>query len=169
MTAHVGLVDRSSKAGQRMVTATAKKRQRFSSAPWPPARGLWRSARGPYAAGGAARQAQVKPARTLDLVVLAGEWGGRRRGTLSNLHLGRAATPSAVLVMLERVKGYRRNASLEDSCAARSRNRARSARRVRAARNGVEIAFMTSGKTAYRAGWRSRSHESNGSEPTGGR
>jgi DNA ligase-1 len=31
----------------------------------------------------------VKPVRTLDLVVLGAEWGhGRRRGWLSNLHLG---------------------------------------------------------------------------------
>jgi DNA ligase-1 len=37
--------------------------------------------------GGAWRK--VKPVRTLDLVVLAAEWGhGRRRGRLSNLHLG---------------------------------------------------------------------------------
>ena len=44
----------------------------------------------PYAAGrrGAA-WLKVKRARTLDLVVLAAEWGsGRRRGWLSNLHLG---------------------------------------------------------------------------------
>jgi DNA ligase-1 len=44
----------------------------------------------PYAAGrrGSA-WLKVKPARTLDLVVLAAEWGhGRRRGRLSNLHLG---------------------------------------------------------------------------------
>jgi ATP-dependent DNA ligase I len=44
----------------------------------------------PYAAGrrGAA-WLKVKPVHTLDLVVLAAEWGhGRRRGTLSNLHLG---------------------------------------------------------------------------------
>ena len=32
---------------------------------------------------------KVKPVRTLDLVVLGAEWGhGRRRGWLSNLHLG---------------------------------------------------------------------------------
>jgi len=32
---------------------------------------------------------KVKPAHTLDLVVLAAEWGhGRRRGRLSNIHLG---------------------------------------------------------------------------------
>ena len=44
----------------------------------------------PYAAGrrGAA-WLKVKPVHTLDLVVLAAEWGhGRRRGYLSNLHLG---------------------------------------------------------------------------------
>ena len=44
----------------------------------------------PYAAGrrGAA-WLKVKPVHTLDLVVLAVEWGhGRRRGYLSNLHLG---------------------------------------------------------------------------------
>ncbi|MGF1663589.1 MAG: ATP-dependent DNA ligase [Kineosporiaceae bacterium] len=44
----------------------------------------------PYAAGrrGAA-WVKVKPVVTLDLVVLAAEWGsGRRRGRLSNLHLG---------------------------------------------------------------------------------
>ncbi|HEY7726333.1 MAG TPA: ATP-dependent DNA ligase, partial [Anaeromyxobacteraceae bacterium] len=44
----------------------------------------------PYAAGSrGGAWLKVKPARTLDLVVLAAEWGhGRRRGWLSNLHLG---------------------------------------------------------------------------------
>lgn len=43
-----------------------------------------------YAAGRRGRGWQkVKPVRTLDLVVLAAEWGhGRRTGRLSNLHLG---------------------------------------------------------------------------------
>jgi DNA ligase-1 len=43
---------------------------------------------------------KVKPVRTLDLVVLAAEWGhGRRRGWLSNLHLGaRGAGGSFVMV-----------------------------------------------------------------------
>jgi DNA ligase-1 len=48
----------------------------------------------PYAAGrrGAAWR-KVKPVHTLDLVVLAVEWGhGRRTGWLSNLHLGARAT-----------------------------------------------------------------------------
>ncbi|WP_405014470.1 ATP-dependent DNA ligase [Kitasatospora sp. NBC_01539] len=44
----------------------------------------------PYAAGRrGAGWIKVKPHHTLDLVVLAAEWGsGRRRGLLSNLHLG---------------------------------------------------------------------------------
>ena len=44
----------------------------------------------PYAAGRRGRQwLKVKPVHTYDLVVLAAEWGsGRRRGWLSNLHLG---------------------------------------------------------------------------------
>ncbi|GAA4850473.1 ATP-dependent DNA ligase [Saccharopolyspora rosea] len=44
----------------------------------------------PYAAGRRGRAwRKVKPEHTLDLVVLAAEWGhGRRRGRLSNLHLG---------------------------------------------------------------------------------
>ncbi|HSG78278.1 MAG TPA: ATP-dependent DNA ligase [Acidimicrobiia bacterium] len=55
----------------------------------------------PYAAGrrGSA-WLKVKPAHTLDLVVLAVEWGsGRRRGLLSNLHLG-ARDPDGGFVML---------------------------------------------------------------------
>lgn len=43
---------------------------------------------------------KVKPRHTLDLVVLAVEWGhGRRRGRLSNLHLG-ARDPAGGFVML---------------------------------------------------------------------
>jgi DNA ligase 1 len=44
----------------------------------------------PYAAGRrGAEWVKVKPVHTLDLVVLAVEWGsGRRRGWLSNIHLG---------------------------------------------------------------------------------
>ena len=38
---------------------------------------------------------KVKPVRTFDLVVLAAEWGhGRRRGWLSNLHLGARDPPA---------------------------------------------------------------------------
>jgi len=44
---------------------------------------------------------KVKPAHTLDLVVLAVEWGsGRRRGWLSNLHLGARDPESGGFVMV---------------------------------------------------------------------
>jgi DNA ligase-1 len=44
---------------------------------------------------------KVKRAHTLDLVVLAAEWGhGRRRGWLSNLHLGAIDPASGEFVML---------------------------------------------------------------------
>jgi DNA ligase-1 len=56
----------------------------------------------PYAAGrrGSA-WVKVKTARTLDLVVLAAEWGsGRRKGWLSNLHLGAREESTGGFVML---------------------------------------------------------------------
>jgi DNA ligase 1 len=44
---------------------------------------------------------KVKPVRTLDLVVLAAEWGhGRRRGWLSNLHLGAREAEGGRFVMV---------------------------------------------------------------------
>jgi DNA ligase-1 len=44
---------------------------------------------------------KVKPVHTLDLVVLGAEWGhGRRRGWLSNLHLGARDPASGELVMV---------------------------------------------------------------------
>ena len=56
----------------------------------------------PYAAG---RRGQawikIKQAQTLDLVILAVEWGsGRRKGWLSNLHLGARDETSGQFVML---------------------------------------------------------------------
>jgi DNA ligase-1 len=56
----------------------------------------------PYAAGRrGAGWLKVKPRHTLDLVVLAAEWGhGRRRGRLSNLHLGARAPDGDGFVML---------------------------------------------------------------------
>ncbi len=56
----------------------------------------------PYDAGrrGAA-WVKVKPVHTLDLVVLAVEWGsGRRQGWLSNIHLGARDPATGALVML---------------------------------------------------------------------
>lgn len=57
---------------------------------------------GTYAAGRRGSEwIKVKPRHTLDLVVLAAEWGhGRRRGWLSNLHLGARDPASNELIML---------------------------------------------------------------------
>ena len=56
----------------------------------------------PYDAGQRGRRwLKVKPVRTLDLVVLAAEWGhGRRKGWLSNLHLGARDEATGGFVML---------------------------------------------------------------------
>ena len=56
----------------------------------------------PYEAGRRGRRwLKVKTVRTLDLVVLAAEWGhGRRRGWLSNLHLGARDPATGGFVML---------------------------------------------------------------------
>ena len=61
----------------------------------------------PYSAGrrGAA-WLKVKPVHTLDLVVLAVEWGhGRRTGKLSNLHLGARAADGGFVMLGKTFKG----------------------------------------------------------------
>ncbi|MFE2045485.1 ATP-dependent DNA ligase [Streptomyces sp. NPDC059477] len=61
----------------------------------------------PYSAGrrGAA-WLKVKPVHTLDLVVLAAEWGhGRRTGKLSNLHLGARAADGSYTMLGKTFKG----------------------------------------------------------------
>ena len=61
-----------------------------------------KSLEAPYEAGGRGGSwLKVKQAQTLDLVVLAAEWGhGRRRGWLSNLHLGARDPATDSFVML---------------------------------------------------------------------
>jgi DNA ligase-1 len=61
-----------------------------------------KSLAGPYVAGQRGfHWLKLKPLRTLDLVVLAAEWGsGRRKGWLSNLHLGARDAASGQFVML---------------------------------------------------------------------
>src|SRR6185437_13511864 len=56
----------------------------------------------PYEAGRRGRRwLKLKPVRTLDLVVLAAEWGhGRRKGWLSNLHLAARDEQHGGFVML---------------------------------------------------------------------
>ena len=61
-----------------------------------------KSVEGRYEAGRRGKSwLKVKPVHTLDLVVLAAEWGhGRRRGWLSNLHLGARHPETGELVMV---------------------------------------------------------------------
>ena len=62
----------------------------------------------PYAAGRrGAGWLKVKPVHTLDLVILAAEWGhGRRRGWLTNLHLGaRDREPGGFVMLGKTFKG----------------------------------------------------------------
>ncbi|WP_037914712.1 ATP-dependent DNA ligase [Actinacidiphila yeochonensis] len=62
---------------------------------------------GIYAAGRrGASWIKVKPVHTLDLVVLAAEWGhGRRTGKLSNLHLGARAEDGSFVMLGKTFKG----------------------------------------------------------------
>ncbi|MFC8507615.1 ATP-dependent DNA ligase [Streptomyces sp. NPDC057411] len=61
----------------------------------------------PYVAGRRGRTwLKVKPVHTLDLVVLAAEWGhGRRTGLLSNLHLGARAADGSFAMLGKTFKG----------------------------------------------------------------
>jgi len=61
----------------------------------------------PYAAGRrGGGWLKVKPSHTLDLVVLAAEWGhGRRRGYLSNLHLGAREVTGGFVMLGKTFKG----------------------------------------------------------------
>jgi DNA ligase 1 len=61
-----------------------------------------KAAASPYMAGARGQSwLKIKKAHTLDLVILAAEWGsGRRKGWLSNLHLGARDTENAGFAML---------------------------------------------------------------------
>jgi DNA ligase-1 len=88
----------------RLVTASADEARRFLDAAL--ARGhegiMAKAHAAPSGGAGRARRwLKLKPVRTLDLVVLAAEWGhGRRRGWLSNLHLGARDETTGDFVML---------------------------------------------------------------------
>jgi DNA ligase-1 len=88
----------------RIVTANADEAARFAAQALAAGHEgvMAKAVEGVYAAG---RRGQawlkVKQARTLDLVVLAAEWGsGRRRGTLSNIHIGARDPEHGGFVML---------------------------------------------------------------------
>jgi len=53
----------------------------------------------PYEAGAGFTWLKVKPAHTLDLVVLAAEWARTARGKLSNIHLARAIRPPGYVML----------------------------------------------------------------------
>jgi DNA ligase 1 len=88
----------------RIVTADAAEARAFSEVAL--ARGhegvVVKALSAPYEAGRrGAGWLKVKPVHTLDLVVLAAEWGhGRRQGVLSNLHLGARDPETNGFVML---------------------------------------------------------------------
>jgi DNA ligase 1 len=88
----------------RLVTADAAEAEEFFAAAI--ARGhegvVVKSQDAPYGAGRRGGEwIKVKPRHTLDLVVLAAEWGhGRRQGWLSNLHLGARDPVTGAMVML---------------------------------------------------------------------
>jgi DNA ligase-1 len=88
----------------RMVTGDAGTAQAFLAAAL--ARGhegvMAKSLTAPYEAGGrGGAWLKIKQAHTLDLVILAAEWGhGRRKGWLSNLHLGARDPAVGGFVML---------------------------------------------------------------------
>jgi DNA ligase-1 len=88
----------------RLVSSSAASAQRFyDEALAAGHEGVMAKALGaPYEAGNrGASWLKIKRAHTLDLVVLAAEWGhGRRTGTLSNLHLGAREPDSGTYVML---------------------------------------------------------------------
>jgi DNA ligase-1 len=69
----------------------------------------------PYEAGNrGASWFKIKRAHTLDLIVLAAEWGhGRRTGKLSNLHLGALDSGKAEYVMLGKTFKGLTDATLE--------------------------------------------------------
>ena len=79
----------------------------------------------PYAMGRrGAGWVKVKPVHTLDLVVLAAEWGhGRRTGRLSNLHLG-ALRPRGPVRRAGRLRDARQDVQGPDRRAARLADRA---------------------------------------------
>jgi DNA ligase-1 len=88
----------------RLVTADPEEAERFfDQAIAAGHEGLMaKSLTAPYAAGQRGfHWLKLKPAHTLDLVILAVEWGsGRRQGWLSNLHLGARDAESGQFVML---------------------------------------------------------------------
>ena len=90
----------------------------------------------PYQAGRrGAGWLKVKPVHTLDLVVLAVEWGsGRRRGKLSNIHLGARDPVTGEFIMVGKTFKGMTDAMLDWQTARFTRTRRRRHGRLRGAR-----------------------------------
>ncbi|WP_416566531.1 ATP-dependent DNA ligase [Nocardia testacea] len=103
LTALDALVPRAQRV-DRLVTADAEAAQQFLDRTLAAGHEgvMAKSPSAPYEAGRrGAGWLKVKPVHTLDLVVLAVEWGsGRRTGTLSNIHLGARDPATGGFVML---------------------------------------------------------------------
>jgi DNA ligase-1 len=91
------IVDDAGAAGEMLATAMARGHEGV----------MVKSLDAPYEAGRrGAGWLKVKPTHTLDLVVLAAEWGhGRRRGRLSNLHLGARDAAGGFVMLGKTFKG----------------------------------------------------------------
>ncbi len=117
----------------------------------------------PYEAGRrGAGWLKVKVAHTLDLVVLAAEWGhGRRQGKLSNLHLGARDPESGGYVMLGKTfKGMTdKMLAWQTEHLLGLESGTRGSRRCTCARSSSSRSRSTACRRApaIRAGWRSGS------------
>jgi len=95
------------RVGRQVTGSVRQARDRFAAAVGAGQEGVViKSLSAPYEAGRrGGGWLKVKPRHTLDLVVLAAEWGhGRRRGLLSNLHLG-AVGPDGFVMLGKTFKG----------------------------------------------------------------
>ena len=121
----------------RLVTDDPAAAEPSSTARSPPGtRASWPSrSTAPYEAGRrGAGWLKIKPVHTLDLVVLAVEWGsGRRTGKLSNIHLGARDPAIGGFVMLGKTFKGMTDAMLAWQTERFHRARRRSHRRVRRA------------------------------------
>ena len=105
----LGAIVPSGAAIERLSTRSAQKAQAFFDAQIASGHEgiLVKDPTSTYAAGRrGAGWLKVKPRHTLDLVVLAVEWGsGRRRGMLSNIHLGARGTDGDFVMLGKTFKG----------------------------------------------------------------
>ena len=147
----------------RLVTAIPRRPQRFLDATLAAGHEgvMAKAPDAPYEAGRrGAGWLKVKPVHTLDLVVLAVEWGsGRRTGKLSNIHLGARDPASGGFVMLGKTFKGMTDAMLDWQTARFTRTRRRARPTATSCRCGPSRwsrsrSTACRGRPATRAGWR---------------